>query len=411
MSKWSTLWRSDRMIYLRLRAFMFFMFGPVALFLPYLPLYLQHYGFTPAEIGWLLTIGPVVAMLANPVWGFVSDRLQNVKLVLLILMLGSLAASQFLFHLRPFWAVFAAMMLFYFFNTSINPINTTQVFQTIENTPLRFGSFRIWGSLGYAVIVLAAGPVMEALGIWQLGWVYGAAMAVAILFALALHRPASPKGRSARRTITFRETIRSLLQGRFALFLAASLLIFIPNGVTALYLSLFIEELGGTASSIGWSMFAAAVLEVPLFLLLDRWSKPNARSMLNLLLFATVMYVVRWLLMGFATTPLHIVLIQCMHSLSFGFYIYTAAQLVEYLTERSFRASGQTMYALVQGALSMAIAGSLGGYLYERLGPHTLYLLCSGLTVIGFAVMFALRLSLTRTRGNQERDDGLASEG
>jgi len=388
------------MIYFRLRLFMFFAFGPIALFLPYLPLYLQNYGFTPTEIGWLLTIGPVVALFANPIWGYVSDRLQNVKLVLLLLMIGSLAASQFLFHVRPFWAVFAAMMLFYFFNTAILPINTTQVFQTIENTPLRFGSFRIWGSLGYAVIVLSSGPVMEALGIQRLGWVFGTAMAVAIGFGLLLHRPPSPAGKRARQVISFRETMRTLVRGRFALFLTASLFIFIPNAVTGLYLSLFLEELGGTASSIGWSMFAAAVLEVPLFLLLDRWSKPNARSMLNLLLFATAMFAVRWLLMGFAATPLQVVLIQCLHSLSFGFYIYTAAQLAEFLTERSVRASAQTMYALVQGALSMAIAGSLGGYLYELLGPHALYLLCSALTVCGLAVMVALRLSF---RGAEER--------
>jgi len=386
-------WTSERIVHLRLRAFMFFMFGPVALFLPYLPLYLQHHGFSPAEIGWLLTIGPVVAMLSNPVWGYASDRLQNVKLILLILMAGSLAASQFLFHVRPFWAVFLAMMLFYFFNTPIHPINTSQVFQTIEGTPHRFGSFRIWGSIGYAVIVLASGPIMEALGIEELGWVYGAAMVLAILVGAMLHRPPAPRGKKTRQAFTFREAMRSTLRGRFALFLAASLLIFIPNGVTALYLSLFIEELGGTASSIGWSMFVAAVLEVPLFLLLDRWSKPTPRSMMNLLLFATVMYVVRWVLMGFAATPLHIIMLQSMHSLTFGFYIYTAAQLVEYLSEKTFRASGQTMYALVTGAVSLAIAGSVGGYLYETIGPHALYFICAALSAAGFAVMVALRVS------------------
>ena len=386
---------SQKFVYLRLRLFMFFLFGPIALFLPYLPLYLQQRGFSPAEIGVLLTIGPVAATVSNPFWGYVSDRLQNVKLVLLVLMFGSLFSSQVLYHVSPFWGVFAAMIVFYFFNTSIIPINTTQIFQTIEGTEQRFGSFRIWGSTGYAVIVLASGPILEAIGIGSVGWVYGAAMAVAILCGFLLHRPAAQAKRRIG-GITFRDSVRSSLRGPFALFLAATLLIGIPNSVHALYMSLFLEELGGSPTSIGWSMFAAAVLEVPLFLLLDRWSKPNERSMLKLLLFAIVIYTIRWALMSIAATPLHVVLIQILHSFSFGFFIYTAAQMVQFLADPKYKASGQTMYALVQGSLSMAIAGVIGGILYEAVGPRLLYAFCAVLTILGLAVMYALRLSLDK---------------
>ncbi|HZG86660.1 MFS transporter [Paenibacillus sp.] len=386
---------SQKFVYFRLRLFMFFMFGPIALFLPYLPLYLQQSGFSPSEIGVLLTIGPVAAAVSNPFWGYVSDRLQNVKLVLLVLMFGSLLSSQVLYNVGPFWGVFAAMIVFYLFNTAIMPINTSQIFQTIEGTEQRFGSFRIWGSIGYAVIVLASGPILEAVGIGSVGWVYGAAMAIAILCGFLLHRPAA-KARRRAGGITFRDSVRSSLRGPFALFLAAALLIGIPNSVHALYMSLFLEELGGSPTSIGWSMFAAAVLEVPLFLLLDRWSKPNEQSMLKLLLFAAVVYAVRWALMSVAATPLHVVLIQILHSFSFGFFIYTAAQMVEFLADRDYRASGQTMYALVQGSLSMAIAGVIGGALYEAVGPRMLYMGCSFLSIAGLAVMYALRLSLDK---------------
>ncbi|MCI3919195.1 MFS transporter [Paenibacillus sp. TRM 82003] len=398
---------SERTAYFRLKLFMFFMFGPIALFSPYLPLYLKDRGFSPSEIGLLLTVGPIVALFSNPFWGYVGDRLQNMKLVLLLLMSGTLVASQILFHVTPYWLLLVAMMLYYFFNTAIMPINNSQVFQTIENTPLRFGSFRLWGSLGFALIVWVSGPIVEFLGIEQLGWVYGFFMVLAIALGLLLHRPARKSSRKpgGRPPVTFRQSLGVLLQGRFALFLGASVLVFIPNSINGLYLSLFIEEVGGSASSIGWSWFLAAVLEVPLFFLLDRLSKPTAASMINLLMVATGIFAVRWLLMSFATEPIHLILIQLLHAISFGFYFYTAAQLVEYLTERSMRASGQTMYALVQGAVAAAIAGSLGGYLYEVIGPHTLYALGAGLTLAGLAVMALLRLTF---RG-EHADDGDAA--
>lgn len=399
---------SERTAYFRLKLFMFFMFGPIAMFSPYLPLYLKDKGLSPTEIGLLLTAGPIVALAANPFWGYIGDRLQNLKLVLLLLMTGTLIASQLLFHVSPYWLMLLAIMMYYFFNTAMMPINNSQVFQTIENTTMRFGSFRLWGSLGFAVIVLVSGPLMEALGIERLGWVYGFFMLLAIAFGLTLHRPAAKTRRSAARPpVTFRQSLSVMLDPRFALFLAASVLIFIPNSINGLYLSLFLEELGGSEASIGWSWFVAAALEVPLFFLLDRLSKPTAVSMIHLLIAAAAIFAVRWLLMSFATEPLHLILIQLLHAVSFGFYIYTAAQLVEFLTERTMRASGQTMYALVQGALAAAVAGSLGGYLYEAIGPRSLYLLCAGLTVLGLAAMFALRLSL---RGRASADPDLSAD-
>lgn len=393
-----SFWNSEKIVHLRLKLFTFSLYGSNALFFPFLPIYLQSRGFAPAEIGWLLTVGPVAAILSNPFWGFVSDRLQNVKLVVLFLVSGSLLAGQFLFRVEPFWAVFAAMAVFFFFNTSLFPINTTQVFQAIEGTDRRFGSFRMWGSIGYAAVVLASGPVIEAIGIGELVWVYGGWLATGLAFGLLLYRAPAVKGGRLKPVITFRATMRSLLHIRFMLFLSSTLLVFIPVSVTSLYLSLFILDLGGSPSSVGWAMFAASVLEVPLFLLLDRMSKPSERSMLNLLLLSTALFAVRWLMMSVVESPSHIVLLQCMSVLTLGFYMYTAAQLVEMLTEKTYRASGQTIYALVQSAVAMVIAGSAGGYLYETIGPHKLYLLCAALAMLGFAGMLALRLSAGERR-------------
>lgn len=379
----------------RLKLFVFFMFGPMALFSPYLPLYLQEQGFTPTQIGVLLTIGPIVGIAANPFWGYFSDRLQNVKLTMIILLTGTLIASQFLFHAHSFLFIFLSMMVYYFFFSSVSPINNSQIFQAIEHTDIRFGSIRLWGSLGYALIMLASGPIIESLGIGRLGWVYGTSALIAIFLALLLHRPRS-KVKRAKSSITFRETMKVLLQWRFALFLTASLFIFIPNAINGQYMSLFLKELGGTATSIGWSNFVAAILEVPLFFLLDRYSKPTRTSMMNLLLVAAGVFILRWFLMSIATEPIHIILIQLLHSISFGFYLYTAVQLVEFLTDKAYRASGQTMYALVQSALAMAIGGSLGGYLFESFGMQTLFIICAALSAAGFAVMFLLRANLTK---------------
>lgn len=58
--------------------------------IPVLPLYAEHFGATPLEIGWLVGIFSLAQFFFAPVWGKVSDRVGR-KPVLLLGMLGTVA--------------------------------------------------------------------------------------------------------------------------------------------------------------------------------------------------------------------------------------------------------------------------------------------------------------------------------
>ena len=58
--------------------------------IPVLPLYAEHFGATPLEIGWLVGIFSLAQFFFAPLWGKVSDRVGR-KPVLLVGMLGTVA--------------------------------------------------------------------------------------------------------------------------------------------------------------------------------------------------------------------------------------------------------------------------------------------------------------------------------
>lgn len=368
----------------QLKYFNFFMYGCWSLLVPFLPLYFEHTQLQSMQIGILMSLGPFISLLANPFWGFWSDRTQNPRLIIMILLIGNFIASQFYFHLTGFMIEFIITIAFFFFQTSLNPITNSLTLHAIENTSLQFGTFRLWGSLGFAVMVLAASPFIQMIGIQNIGYLYGGLAIIALTISFWLPNQAKQRKHTGIPRGEFAKLIKNKL---FVTFLLLSILLSIPNRINSIFISVFIEHMGGQDVYVGWSWFVAAMLEVPIFLILDRYLRITERAMFGLMVIVSALYTLRWLLMGLAQSPLEVVFIQLLHSFTFGVTFYTGTQICDFLVPRSVRSTGQALYGLFWMGVSGAISGILGGYLNNRLGSEGMYIICaamSGAATIGY---------------------------
>jgi len=351
------------------KAFTFFVYGVMSIFYSFFPLYLRNSGLDNVQIGLLMAFGPLVSVFANPFWGYWSDRLQNVKRTMLILLTGSFCIFEALFLNDSFLFLLIGLVLYFFFQNSILSQNSTLILQSIEGTIYQFGSFRLWGSLGWALVSVAVSPALELAGIGNMWAVYAGVMLVAIAFASAL--PAAPSESETRMTWS---DFRTLFFNRpFYLFLLLTVFVSIPNSMHGTFGTLYISELGGSSVAIGWSSFFTAIFEIPVFLLLDRYLRNDRRIMMLCLSLITVLYSVRWLLLSFAAGPVYVILLQAMHSITFGGYYYIGTSLTAQLVPARFRASGQAAYAMAWGGLSGVIAGTAGGWIFETWGARIMY--------------------------------------
>ena len=57
-----------------LKGYNFLFFGLLALFIPFLPVYLGEQGLSTSEIGIIIGTGGFVTLFAQPLWGFISDN-------------------------------------------------------------------------------------------------------------------------------------------------------------------------------------------------------------------------------------------------------------------------------------------------------------------------------------------------
>jgi PPP family 3-phenylpropionic acid transporter len=238
-----------------LKVFNFFLFAAMSIFNTFFPLYLHEVGVSKVAIGALLAGGPLISILANPFWGYLSDRMQNIKRTLIIMMICNLIVAQIVFQMNTYFYIYIAMLAFYFFQTPLFSQSSSLILNSIEGTTYKFGAFRQWGSYGWAAASILAGPLMGAIGIKQL-W-----LPVTIVYALAIAISfRMPTGASTGKFSN--SGYKQVFSNKYFLaFVLLGVLISVPNYMNSTFVSLYITDLGGSANLIGLASFFASIFE------------------------------------------------------------------------------------------------------------------------------------------------------
>lgn len=383
-----------------LKWYQIFQFGAISIVFVYFPLYFSEMGLNKFEVGAIMAGGPLISVIANPIWGFISDRSQNIRKTIVVLLLGNFVIAQLIFNLSTFTVLFACMLLFFFFFSPMTAQSNSLILNSIEGTRHKFGAFRLWGSLGYALIALVTGAWIHSTGTGKLWLIYSLLLLLSLLFTIGI--PRGTISSSGTATSTTKVNYGSVYKDKvFMLFIGLGILVSVPNIMNNTFVSIYIQELGGSGMSVGLSAFLSSFFEIPVFLLMDRIIRQNTRFMLIGLAIVSVLFSVRWLLMAGAAEPYHILLIQIMHCITFGAYYYLGTTLTARMVDSRYRASGQALFALTWAGVSGVVAGFAGGWIYETLGATTMYMISASIALcgaFGFIVLVGINKSRTQQR-------------
>ncbi|MGF7049028.1 PPP family 3-phenylpropionic acid transporter [Paenibacillus sp. DS2015] len=322
------------------------------------------------EIGSLLALGPIVSLLANPFWRFWSERVHNMKRVLLIMMIGTLVMVQFVFQSDTFVLVYISMVLFFFFQSPVFSHSNSLILGYIEDTSYKFGSFRLWGSLGWGVIAIATGLILDWTGVAKISIVFTVLLMLAIGVLMLLPKLQKP---SESPTLYIRGFANILVNRYFLSFIVLGVVVSIPNAMNNTFMSLYITELGGSKKMVGLAVFLSSFFEVAVFLLFHRYLKRNISWLMGCLALVSLLFGFRWMLMADATLPIQVVLIQVFHCITFGGYFYVGTQLSLLLVPKPYRATGQAVYTLTWSGFAGIVGGFMGGWIFQSFGAEAMY--------------------------------------
>jgi PPP family 3-phenylpropionic acid transporter len=336
----------------RLSAFYFAFFAHAGAYVAYFPLYLASRGLSPAEIAWVLALPPLARTFAPPAWGWLADASGAHRAVVVF----SCAVIAAAFALMPFTVQIALLIaLMGLFSAGALPIVEAITLASLAGHPGRYGPIRVWGSIGFIIVVLAGGAWLDLQPVSTLPAVLVAFMVAALAAALAL-----PPGtaHAARRAAPLRFTpeVWALLGCGFCNAVA--------HGALYAFLSLHLDALGYSATAIGmlWTLGVAAEILVFFYL-----AHVFRRFSLSTILIASLgAGVVRFVMIGWAAGELGVVLLaQVLHAATFGSFHAASVAAVHRVFPESAQARGQTVFSGVTygagAAAGLAISGWSAG--------------------------------------------------
>ena len=135
----------------------------------------------------------------------------------------------------------------------------------------------------------------------------------------------------------------------------------------------YVRSLGGDIQDVSRMWLLMIAVEIPLIVWSQSWLKRlGARGLIGL---GVCFGGVRWLVCGFATELWQAALVQPLHGLVVAGLLMGGPLYADAIVPDRLRSTGQGMLAMFAMSLGGFASSIASGWLLERFGPHTPYLI------------------------------------
>jgi PPP family 3-phenylpropionic acid transporter len=346
-----------------------------AVYSTFIPVYFQSIGASSEQIGMLLSLGPLVAILAQPVWGTIGDRAKTKNSILLLLLVGSGAAILLFPASDKFVWLLLVISMFTFFQTSIVPICDAITLDRLERERRwSFGQVRMGGTIGFAVMSVIFGFIALA----HIRWIF-ATYAVMVLFSigLLLRFPKVEGYQSYGRKMQIWELLK---HRKLVFYLAVNFVIQSTLGYYYTFFPVYYPSIGGNSVLLGWAMLVSSLSEIP-FLIYSRKIMQRL-SLTVLLVLVGVTAMIRWALFYWVLNPYHILAVQLLHGFMFIVLTVTMATYINREVPKELKASGQTLNGLLNLGGARIIGSFFGGFASAAYGMRNVFMANAGIVAL-----------------------------
>jgi MFS transporter, PPP family, 3-phenylpropionic acid transporter len=377
--------KSTRNQIFTLKGFYLLTFFGVGSLTPLLSVYLSEVEhLSGSQIGAIMSIGPIVMIFFQPLWGMVSDKTNRPTLVLGI---TTFLAGVFALGYLPvgnYIGFFLVAFLVAVFQSAIIPVSDSISLKYTSKVRYDYGNIRLFGSLGFGLAVFLMGRFSEgAIGPKIIFYSFFVCLVIAAFLSIGF-----PKEKATVK-LDLKAGIKELFKiKRFLLFLAVTFLVFGPNLANNTYFGLFVEDSGGTYAGIGLAFLIAVLSEVPFMRLAGNWI--NRFGLLTVALLAGAASLIRWLFYFTEPSLWLVYSSSVMQGLAIGLFIPAGLQYIRDITPAHITATAVTIYSAIGNGLGNWFSTFVGGFIMESFSIYAVYLFFALLSFIGVLLCFML---------------------
>ncbi|HEY9098765.1 MAG TPA: MFS transporter [Thiobacillus sp.] len=348
--------------YWRLSGFYFFYFAFVGAVSPFWGLYLQSLAFNAFQIAVLMSLLQVMRIFAPNIWGHIADLTGRRTAIVQIAAVGSVIVFAGVFVSDSFWWLFVVMAALSFFWSASLPLVEAMTMSHLGERTDRYGRIRLWGSIGFIVMVVGLGYAFDSVSIAWLPWAVLAVMLGIVAFAWVI-----PDAEIVLYPGDHESVWDVLKRPDVAALLIACMLMAVTHGPYYTFYSIYLVDHGYAKSTVGWLWALGVFCEIGVFLIIPRIFSRITPHRLILASFALA--VLRFLVIAWGVESASLVWgAQILHAFTFGTYHAAAVALIHQHFRGRHQARGQAFYTSLSYGVGGTIGGLASGLTWDSLG-------------------------------------------
>jgi PPP family 3-phenylpropionic acid transporter len=366
----------------RLAAYYFTYFAYAGVLVPYFALYLEARGLSAPQIGWVLAMPPIARIFAPAFWGWVADRTQRPRAIVVFSAAALVVGYAALFRIGDAQGIAVVMLTLSVAAAGAMPIVESLALSTLGAQSGRYGPVRLWGSVSFVLSVLLTGMWLDRAApgtllaiIWTL--VLGVLASACLLPSHAGRAGSSPEPLRLWQLLRQPEVL--------ALFGACFCMVVAHSALYAFY-SIHLSHAGYSKTVIGALWTLGVLAEIVVFVLLPRLMR---RFSLRVLLLGSFLAAgLRFVVIGWAVDwVLLLAAAQLLHAATFGVYHAASVAMVYREFAGVHQARGQALYTSTSYGLGGVAGTLLAGWSWAALGPGWTFTISSIAGLAGAALV------------------------
>ncbi len=382
-------WKGSYASYVMIFFFTYIMTGSLA---SVLSVYLTGIGKSVSQMSLIVSASGIFGLGIVPLAGYLCDRLQNPRLICMILLICMGGLALIYPRCQAVWALFLLQGFIGSFLNATLPVSE----QLAASSPYRYGILRVWGTFGFALGAQAAGIAVERFP----SVVLFSMIAVSGLLAVAgylgvVENNEDPMKYAKAKDLSGLSSSSILRSPSFALYLVISFLLSGCASLNSSCVPLMLTGFGIPMGAVGTVLSISTLVEIPMLLFSNRFM--DSFSAKSLLVITTVIFTAQFSLYALAGAPWAavstVILLKAVAS--------TLMMMVNLKTVRNLLPPEAATLGLAVvsacSSLGAIVIQNLGGLAMEAFQIRALYMAMAALTV------FVLTLALPLRVGNREK--------
>lgn len=347
-----------------------------SLFFPFISLYFQSIGYSTSQIGILISLIPITAIIMNPIY---SHFCKSPKITKNTLMVMGVLEAIFIIGLiftSEFWLSILLIILISIFSSSNFGLIDSFITLTCDQYEKPFSVVRIFGSASYMVGGFMAGYIAE----WtSYPILFGIALVLFIVVSVLYYFIPVPKEvRTKSELIPFKKLFKNKLYIGYVIFY---MLMIGTMTVGDDFYSIYLTSKGCADFVYSYVMTGFILVEVITMFLLNRfWNQ----SILPLYFIGAFVFVVRMILESLPMASIGVLIgAQLSRGITWGIALYVNSVYIKKLLGFQSATKG-IMFITLCNSIYTAVFKFFGGTIIEKIGYAAFYGILASIGVLAF---------------------------